>query len=215
MQSRYSLQAWGRSAAATLFILGPTFYFGLTTDATKMGIAAAAGAAAVMLLNLDRLKSIKLGIMEAQLRDKIEEATATIDAFQNLAAEFLAFSVGRITAGGRLAGEGEVSKRDAKVKELLDAAERMGVVKDRRVVDAVRQHHLMMAFDLCNRIRDGYEGTVQRALIDLMEKRTSLPTRAHILEVFNEHGVADLRRETLQQLAEYVAYCERHSLDLK
>lgn len=215
MQSRYSLQTWGRSAAATLFILGPTIYFGLTTDATKMGIAAAAGAAAVMLLNLDRLKSLKLGIMEAQLKEKIDAVHATLAEFQDLAVETLAFNAKRITEEGRLGGEDEVSKRDARIEQLLDVAERIGIAKDSRITDAVRQHHLMMAFDLYNDIRDGYEGTVQRALIDLMAKRTCLPTHARILEIFNEHGVAELRPETLQQLAEYVAYCERHSLDLK
>ena len=131
-------------------------------------------------------------------------------AFQDLAAETLAFSVERITQDGRLVGEDEVSRRNARVEQLHQVAIRMGVIGDSRVQESIRAHHLMMAFDLCNDIRDGYDANTQQTLIDLTAGRTVLPTRAQLLGVFKDHGVEDLRPETSLLLGKYVEYCRRH-----
>lgn len=93
-------------------VLGPTFYFGITAEETsRMGIAAAAGAAAAMLLNLDRLAEISLLGFSAKLRGVIKEAYATMDAVQTLAAEVIAANVRLITRGGRVGGGFELEDR--------------------------------------------------------------------------------------------------------
>lgn len=201
-----------RALVSVLLVLGPMVYFGIEADAGKMGIAAAAGAAAAMLLNIDRLKSLKLGIMEAQLTEKIQEATATLAALQDLAAETLAYSIQRVTMQGRLAGANEVAERDAEVEKMRAVAGRMDVGNDPRVTEAVRQHHQYMAFDIYGRLGTGYPTDAQKELHGLTQKRTHLPDREETMAVFARHGVDTLKPETIEKLEEYLGYRGAHEI---
>lgn len=201
-----------RAVISVLLVLCPMVYFGVAADAGKMGIAAAAGAAAAMLLNIDRLKSLKLGIMEAQLTEKIQEATATLAALQDLAAVTLAYSIQRVTMQGRLAGEDEVARRDAEVAKMLAAARRMDVGADPRVEEAVRQHHEYMAFDIYGHLGTGYPREAQEGLHALTQSRSHLPSREETMAVFERHGVDTIKPETIEKLEEYLRYRADHKI---
>lgn len=154
MQSNNSRPKWVgiltsllRIAIGIVLILAPTVYFGMTADAGKMGIAAAAGAAAAMLLNLDRLKYLKLGIMEAQLQEKIEVATATLAALQELASASLAAIIKVTARYGRWGGGGNADDRIAEIERLIAVAIGLKVSHTEEIRKAIGDHRRLTAFD--------------------------------------------------------------------
>lgn len=201
-----------RSVVSVTLALFPVFYFGITADAAKMGIAAAAGAASAMLLNFDRLKSLKLGIMEAQLAEKILEATATLDDLRELAAAVIAVTMRKTMLDGRWGGGMKGEARISTVERLRSAADRLGIADTAEIREANHEVDCCRAYDLFVAFHHGCKDYPTAALnglsgaINFYEQKP--PDRGTIMAILGSHGVDALRPEDQERLEDYLFFRE-------
>jgi hypothetical protein len=95
------------------FIMLPIIVFGILDQSANMAIGLTAGLACALFINMDKFKSFRIGEMEAELRDAIEEANATITQLKDIAEPLMDYTLANITKGDRIMGV------DAKDKETF------------------------------------------------------------------------------------------------
>jgi hypothetical protein len=201
-----------RISASIIFVLGPMFYFGITADAAKMGIAAAAGAAAAMLFNIDKLTSFKLLGFEAKLKEAIQEAYATLDAVQDLAAVAVAVNVRLVTRGGRVGANLGIADSIAAVEKLRGAASKLNVEGNREIRRALEEHYHLLSRDYFGEFRKTC-GDQIATNADLTRRVVVepdwLPPREELENVFREAGL-EIPEKAHEALEDYLYYRANH-----
>ena len=108
-----------------LLIIGPVLFFGYFDKTAEMGIALLAGFVCAVFINLDKFSSFKAGKMEANLRDVINEANATIDQLKSLTEPLMQYNLAHIARGNRTMGVTALDKEKLylKLKENVNKFE--------------------------------------------------------------------------------------------
>jgi hypothetical protein len=86
------------------FIILPVVIFGILDQSDNMAIGLTAGLACAIFLNMDKFKSFRIGELEAELKDAIEEANATITQLKDMAEPLMDYTLANITRGSRIMG---------------------------------------------------------------------------------------------------------------
>lgn len=86
------------------FIILPIIVFGILDQSDNMAIGLTAGLACALFINIDKFKSFRIGALEAELKDAIKEANATITQLKDMAEPLMDYTLANITRGDRIMG---------------------------------------------------------------------------------------------------------------
>ena len=87
-----------------LLILGPALVFGFTDKPTEMTISILGGSIAAAFLNIEKFRKIKGAGFEAEIKEAVEKAYATVDAVKTLAKPLILATMDILTKAGRWGG---------------------------------------------------------------------------------------------------------------
>jgi hypothetical protein len=125
------------TAAASLLMLTLAMILGVLGKPTEMGLIVVAGAISIAFLNIDRIQRFKGAGFEAEMRQAVEQAHATVEQLRTLAAASAESTLTTLMAGNFMGGttlSTRLDLHDRLIKSLedigvpqpqIDEAERM------------------------------------------------------------------------------------------
>lgn len=92
------------TAAASLLMMTLAMVLGVLGKPTEMGLIVVAGAISIAFLNIDRIKRFKGAGFEAEMRQAVEQAHATVEQLRTLAAASAESTLTTLMAGNFASG---------------------------------------------------------------------------------------------------------------
>jgi hypothetical protein len=114
------------TAAASLLMLTLAMILGLLGRPTEMGLIVVAGAISVAFLNIDRIQKFKGAGFEAEMRQAVEQAHATVEQLRSLAAASAESTLTTLMAGNFFDGT-TLTTRLGLHDRLIRSLEEIGV----------------------------------------------------------------------------------------
>lgn len=151
---------WPNFFLIFLLIALPT-WFGLIGKTAEMGILIVACSIALCFLNLDKIQSFKGAGFEAQMKEAVEQAYATLESLQNLARPLLRTNIANITFAGRWDGIGPEREHQL-MKEIEDLVKTLELDNDLEIKGMIKDFYNFNAVDHLNFIVE----VMRRALIE-------------------------------------------------
>jgi hypothetical protein len=209
-----------KSIVSVLLVLLPALYFGYVGKSVEMGLAIVAGIAAGLFLNIERIKAFKAGPsgVEAELKEVLEEAYATMANLKALARPLLLSTLDVLTRGGRWGwGASASPMKHRLVRELEEVAEALAL-DDPEIQEARAGFYRYQTRDRYRRfmnkmiedkqpdteIRDGLKALCSYGSSDF-------PGEAKIEELLGDL-YETLEPDHIELLEDYLYYKEHHSL---
>lgn len=115
-----------------VLVLVPPLVFGLRHQTAEMTVSLMAGSIAAIFWNLEKFKNFKAGGVEAELRQAVEEAHATIKQLRDMAVPLIGAGIHLLKSANRM-GYG-LSERESVVVELYKATRVLGVDTEQPLV---------------------------------------------------------------------------------
>ena len=114
------------TAAASLLMLTLAMVLGVTGKPTEMGLIVVAGAISIAFLNIDRIQRFKGAGFEAEMRQAVEQAHATVEQLRILAAASAESTLTTLMAGNFMSGTTLATRLDLHDR-LISSLEDIGV----------------------------------------------------------------------------------------
>ncbi|MGD6871244.1 hypothetical protein ACQCU1_03490 [Sutcliffiella horikoshii] len=129
-----------------LFLFIPVFYFGYKGQTVEMGLAIVAAGIFGAFLNLDKFKRFSGAGFEAELKQVVNEAYATLEVLKTTALPIFKSSLATLAYGDRFVGISNEEKQ-MYIKEFTDAIQKLDILDDdlNRIID---RFHYYQTFDL-------------------------------------------------------------------
>lgn len=114
------------TSGASIIILALAMWLGLLGKPTEMGLIIIAGSISIAFLNIDRIQRFKGAGFEAEMRQAVEEAHATLDQLRNLAVASTESSLTTLMAGSFMSGISSEKRLDVHDR-LIQTLKELGV----------------------------------------------------------------------------------------
>lgn len=134
------------SVALYVVLIGLPAVFGFMDKPAQMGLTIAAAFVGLAFLNLDRIRRFKAGSLEAEMRDAVEQAYATIEEMKTLTRTLVLVLIDFLLATGR-PGLLTPHEKIAHKRELDRLAADLGFEDDPRIQEAEERFFLRFAWD--------------------------------------------------------------------
>lgn len=102
-----------------ILVLVPPLVFGHSGQAAEMTVSLMAGSIAAIFWNLEKFKNFKAGGVEAELRQAVEEAHATIKQLREMAIPLIGSGAHLLNSANRLGYDSEA--REAAIVDLYQS----------------------------------------------------------------------------------------------
>jgi hypothetical protein len=204
-----------RSVISVLVIIGPVLTLGLLGKVTAVWPTLLAGVMAAIFINLNRFKSFRgPGGIEADVRDAVEKAYATIDNLRELAKPLIVSILHTITRSGRWGGM-HIEQKQSFQRDLERIAISLGIAKDKEVLEANREYFRFHTWDFfyyfaqeVNKIKEIPE-EVREKLLSLQKRETEeYPSRDEIKKILG-NSYSKLSNECIEYLEDYLFYLKK------
>lgn len=139
-----------------IILISSIFLFGLKGMAAEMGIAVAASAVFLAFANLDKFSKFKGAGFEAELRNAVDEANATIDNLKSVATPLIITCVDLMAKDGRLTDGNGINKNHQLFDELIDLEAKIGL-NDETLEEAKLKYTCIHAWDMVKELSDNIE----------------------------------------------------------
>lgn len=204
-----------KSGLSVLFILGPALLFGLLGMPAEMGLAIVAGALTAAFVNIEKIRRVKGGGFEAEMREVVDEAYATMDALRKLAKVSMRSVLYNLTMSGRWGGL-EAFEKHALHRDLKRLSRELGIADDPELLAEFERFFRYNAWDHFERFRTQISRVVpedvQARLLDLKARNTSnYPSRTEIEGILGE-DIDKLDHTHGALLDDYLRYIAEHEL---
>jgi hypothetical protein len=175
---------------SVLVILGPALLFGLSEMPVEMGLAIVAGALAAAFVNIEKIRRVRGGGFEAEMREVVDEAYATVDALRELAKVSMRSVLYNLTMSGRWGGL-EAFENHALRDDFRRLSKELGIADDPELLAEFERFFRYNAWDHFERFRTKVSKVVpedvQARLLALKARSTSdYPGRAEIETILGE-----------------------------
>ncbi|ENM5776423.1 hypothetical protein V4V55_003905 [Vibrio mimicus] len=139
-----------------LLLIVSVFLFGLKGMATEMGIAVAASAVFLAFANLDKFSKFKGAGFEAELREVVTEANATIEHLKSVTTPLLITSIDLMTKDGRWSDGDGINKCHDQFDKLVSLESEIGVTDS--ALDLAKQKYIRIhAWDMISELAKNIE----------------------------------------------------------
>jgi len=190
------------------------FLFGLKGMATEMGIAVAASAVFLAFANLDKFSKFKGAGFEAELRDVVKEANATIEHLKSVATPLIVTSLDLMTKGGRYVDDVGINKSHELFDKLVNLENEIGlkdVMLDEAKIKYIRIHAWDMVVELCRNIERAGEANFS---LTAKEKigRHSIEVHPNLVDFKQLLSTINLDEICSKQLKQIESYYSKYKL---
>ena len=158
------LQSEMRSKSTLFFIfisffytLGATFFFGITQRPTEMGLVLLSGVLCMAFANIDKIAKFKGAGFEAEMKNAIDKASATIEEVRQIGCKSAA-AVLEITAAFGRWGGGTTTLRRFQIRDNLVTSLKGLGVDDEDIKEAQKGFDRWLAFDHGSKICEAAKG---------------------------------------------------------
>lgn len=128
------------------YTLGATFFFGIIQRPTEMGLVLLSGALCMAFANIDKMAKFKGAGFEAEMKNAIDKAYATIEEVQQIGCKSAAAVLEVTAAFGRYGG-GTTTLRRLQIRDnLVTSLKRLGV-NNEDIREAQKGFDRWLAFD--------------------------------------------------------------------
>lgn len=190
------------------------FLFGLKGMPVEMGIAVAASAVFLAFAHLDKFSKFKGAGFEAELREVVSEANATVEHLKSVATPLLITNLDLISKEGRLIDGGDFSKNHELFDKLIGLGVEIGL-EDEGLEDAKQRYIRIHAWDMVSMLAKNIEKAGEVNFSKLVaeqvgrhnfEKSPDLPKYKSLL------SNVELNEECKQQLKLISIYFKKYKL---
>lgn len=206
-----------RAVLSALIIVGLAVLFGVLGTPAEMGLGIVASGLAAAFINIDKMQRFKGGGFEAEMREAVDEAYATIETLRQLAKTFISSTLHNLTMAGRFDGLG-MQEKHAVREELRELAEQLGIEDDAELKAAHQRFFEYHAWDHFSSFVDELsrgKAVAENVLKELTQMRRRgqrlCPSRGEIEAALGD-DVDKLRDEDRERLEDYLYYMEEGRL---
>ena len=193
-----------------LIILGPSLIFGYFGKPTEMSLAIVGGAITAAFLNIDKMSRFKGAGFEAEMKEAVKEAYATIENLKELGEPLILTTIEILTKEGRFGGMGAYKKHKFK-QELEDISKSLDIDNNRleKIKDKFYRYHVWDHYQEFITVisQDSYvDKEIANKLGSLKKDYSSkdFPKEETIQEIINQ--VDELEEITQETLKDYIYY---------
>ena len=197
-------------------ILGPPMAFGILEKPMEMRIAVVVGAIAAAFFNIDKFKRFKGAGFEAELKEAVDKAYATLDSLKELAKPLILATTDILTSAGRWGGM-DAHQKHVFMKDLEQTARSLSL-RDKELEDAKEKFYRFHTWDHLNHfIRKASEAknidnaTRQRLSARINYHSHDFPTKKELFDILGSRA-DDLSENVAEALNDYLYYVENKML---
>lgn len=197
-------------------ILGPPMTFGFLGKPKEMGISVLAGAVAAAFLNIDKFKRFKGAGFEAEMKEVVDKADATVNSLRELVKPLILATIDILTSAGRWGGM-ETPQKHKLMADLEKTAHSISL-KDRELEDArdkFFQFHTWDHFDYFIRkasAAKNIDNEIKKKLFEKVKYHSSdFPTKGEILAILGSCANI-LPEDATEALSDYLYYIKNRKL---
>ncbi len=197
-----------------LLLVVSVFLFGLKGMAAEMGIAVAASAVFLAFANLDKFSKFKGAGFEAELREVVTEANATIDHLKQVTTPLLITSIDLMTKDGRWSDGDGINKKHDLFDKLINLESEIGV-KDSELDLAKQRYIRIHAWDMISELAGNIECAGESKFTTLIASKIGRHTFDKVpdLAVFKELvSTIELDEKCQEQLKAVEKYYLKYKL---
>lgn len=160
-------------------ISGPGFYFGSLGKPKEMGISIVGGAIAMAFVNIDKIQKFKGAGFEAEMKEVINEANATLKELQEIASTTSEVSLYQLTES-QFFGNFSFSKRLEIHDQLIDKLKAINI-KDEQIKEIEKVWNKGILLNYKNKITEEAQG-----LFDTVQEKNKIHENLSKLINFKE-----------------------------
>ena len=159
-----------------IILIGSIFIFGLKKMPVEMGIAVTGSLVFLAFSNLDKFSKFKGAGFEAELKDTVKEANATIENLKTITIPLMITTIDILAKNGRWTSSKNIFKNNHDLYNDLSEIQKSFKIKNNKLESAKNSYVFIHAWDMINKLTGEIEKNNKNSFSILVAKEIGRTT---------------------------------------